>query len=64
MLPFESEANVDLSFIKGKKDVVKTVLSGDYSDQDAKPKESCAKLGGRFCEKLPPYSLTVLRFKK
>lgn len=64
MLPFESEVNVDLSFIKGKKDVVKTVLSGDYSDQDAKPKESRTKLGGRFCEKLPPYSLTVLRFKK
>lgn len=64
MLPFESVAKVDIPFVKGKRDVEKTVFSGEFDAQDSKPVESKTKLGGNFTEKLPPYSLTVLRFKK
>lgn len=64
MLPFESEVKLDIPFIKGDKEVIKTVFSGDFDAQDAKPVESKTKLGARFTETLPAYSLTVLRFKK
>ena len=64
MLPFESEVKLDIPFIKGTKEVIKTVFSGDFDAQDAKPVESKTKLGARFTETLPAYSLTVLRFKK
>lgn len=63
-LPFKVNADINLPMITKLTEVEKTVFAGQYDSQNAKPIESKTKLGGNFKETLPPYSLTILRFKK
>lgn len=65
LLPVECEMSVDLDTVKSTRDAEKTVLTcAKPDDENAKITQERVKLGGRFTEKLPPYSLVVIKFKK
>lgn len=65
LLPVECEMSVDLDTVKSARDAEKTVLTcAKPDDENAKISQERVKLGGRFTEKLPPYSLVVIKFKK
>ena len=61
--PVKIEAELDIPFIKGERNVVKTVFSGKYDSENAVPEETKTKLSGTSKQSIMPYSLTVIRFK-
>ncbi len=66
ILPVETELEIDVgNIVTSKRRVLKTVLSCKrYDDLRSDIRESKTELSGKFKEKLPPYSLTILRFLK
>ena len=61
--PVKIEAELDIPFIKGERNAVKTVFSGKYDSENAVPEETKTKLSGTSKQSIMPYSLTVIRFK-
>lgn len=61
--PVKIEAELDIPFIKGERNAVKTVFAGKYDSENAVPEETKTKLSGTSKQSIMPYSLTVIRFK-
>lgn len=65
LLPVETEIDVDLNDLKSECSARKTLLTCEKFDaENVEISESDIKLGGKFREKMPPYSLAAIKFKK
>jgi alpha-L-arabinofuranosidase len=63
LLPVTTHIRLNLESFSGKKNILKTVLTGNPADRKAAPVTGEVQLQENAPETLPPYSLTVWRIK-